>query len=172
MFCDIMVQELRLEPGHVDVGRTLALARLAFQAQVEHLLHRRVGQACQSPGDLRLLLAVPVVPRERAATHWPGRGCCAAHRASPGRTGTCPPVDSCGTHRRRHTAPSPGPGRRPPENRTAVGTSAVDYSAPKRSFPLSGGASTILPGLSTFFGSKARFSSRNAWYSVVRTSSP
>ena len=35
------MQELRLEPGHVDVGRALALARLALQAQVEHLVDMR-----------------------------------------------------------------------------------------------------------------------------------
>src|SRR5205807_6458995 len=33
----MLVQELRLEPGHVHVGRALALTRLALQAQVQRL---------------------------------------------------------------------------------------------------------------------------------------
>ena len=40
----ILVQELGLEPGHVDVGRALALARLALEAEVEHLVQRGVGE--------------------------------------------------------------------------------------------------------------------------------
>ncbi len=41
----VLVQELGLEPGHVDVRGALALAGLAFEAQVEHLADVRVGEA-------------------------------------------------------------------------------------------------------------------------------
>src|SRR5207249_8060744 len=49
----VLVQKLRLEAGYVHVGRTLRLAGLALQTQVEHLVQRRVGQAAQAelPGE-------------------------------------------------------------------------------------------------------------------------
>src|SRR5205823_193302 len=43
----ILVQELGLETGHVHVRRTLALARLALQAEVEYVEQSRIGQAAQ-----------------------------------------------------------------------------------------------------------------------------
>jgi len=37
MLLVILMKELCLEPGHIDIGRALALARLALQAQVRAL---------------------------------------------------------------------------------------------------------------------------------------
>src|ERR1700687_704082 len=48
MLLVILVQKLRLQPGHVDVGGTFALASLAFQTKVEHFLEGGVGKTFQS----------------------------------------------------------------------------------------------------------------------------
>ena len=41
----ILMQELGFEPGHVDVGRALALAGLAFEAKVEHVADARISES-------------------------------------------------------------------------------------------------------------------------------
>ena len=48
MLSIILVQELGLEPGHVDIGRALALAGLAFEAEVEDFVDVRVGESLKS----------------------------------------------------------------------------------------------------------------------------
>ena len=45
MLLKVLVEKLGLEPGHVDVGWALALARLAFQTEVEHLVHVGIGES-------------------------------------------------------------------------------------------------------------------------------
>src|SRR5262249_2683420 len=44
MLAMILMEELGLEPGHVHVGRALALAGLALEAEVERLADVRVGE--------------------------------------------------------------------------------------------------------------------------------
>ena len=77
-FLIVLMQKLGLEAGHVHVGRTFTLARLALQAEIERLVQGGIGQ-CRAGRPGR---------SGPAAARWPGRACCAARRASPGTTGT------------------------------------------------------------------------------------
>jgi hypothetical protein len=43
----ILVQEFRLQPGHVHVRRAFGLARFAFQAEVEDFFHVMVRETRQ-----------------------------------------------------------------------------------------------------------------------------
>ena len=44
----ILMQELGFEPGHVDIGGALALARFAFEAEIEHFADGRIGEILRS----------------------------------------------------------------------------------------------------------------------------
>ena len=48
MLAIVLVQKLGLEPGHIDIGRALALARLAFETEVEHLVHVGIGESLKA----------------------------------------------------------------------------------------------------------------------------
>ena len=48
MLAIIPVQKLGLEPGHIDIGRALALARLAFETEVEHLVYMGIGEPLET----------------------------------------------------------------------------------------------------------------------------
>ena len=64
-------EELALESRHVDADRALALARAAFEAEIEHLVHALVATAS------RRQAARP----SRAAACWRGRASNALLRA-------------------------------------------------------------------------------------------
>ena len=66
----VVVEELGLELGHVDVRRALALARLALEAEVEGLVQGLVRPGRRRAGR----------PTSPAAARWRGRGSCAPRR--------------------------------------------------------------------------------------------
>ena len=69
----VLVEDLGLELGHVDLRRALALARLALEAEVEGLVEGLVAPARRrSPAARR---------SSPAAARWRGRGSCASRRA-------------------------------------------------------------------------------------------
>ena len=112
----ILVQELRLEPGHVHVGGALALARLALEAQVEHLVDAP-GRSGPSRPSWPVMASRSALARPRVLSLLvAGRLVRRAHR---------PRRASCGTRRRRRTARRPR--SRPPsaEKSNVVGTSGV-----------------------------------------------
>ena len=69
----ILVEELRFELGHVYVGGTLGLARLAFEAEVESGVHAGIGEPVRP--------SWPVIASRSALR---GRGCCPSPPAWPG----------------------------------------------------------------------------------------
>ena len=152
----IVRQKLALEARHVHAHRALGLAGAALQAQVEHLVDALIAQ----PG------LAQVCPSSPGAARWRGRASNPLPRASPCRTDTWCRRVSCGTPRRRCTFRPRRRCRRIPNNRKTCSGSASGSPAPKRRFDVSGGESTILPGLKMPCGSKVRLISRNASYSV------
>jgi hypothetical protein len=47
----VVGEELVLELGHVHVGRTLALAGFAFEAEIEDLVNAVIGQGVGCAGE-------------------------------------------------------------------------------------------------------------------------
>ncbi len=115
MLAMVLMQELGFEPGHVDVGGTLALARLAFEAQVEHVVDGGIGESFETE------LAGDREPKQVGTA----RACCPSRRGSPGTKGTSSP------RRFLRQAPTPAhssaAGSRPPsaEKSNVVGTAGV-----------------------------------------------
>ena len=149
----VVGEKLALESRHVDAHGTFGLAGAALEAQIEHLPHPLVAEPrFAEPSRHRQPQHVRTSPRRVRLL--PRRHVRRAHR---------PVAASCGTRRGRCTSRPRRAGRRARNSRRTSPAAAARYAGPYRRLAVSGGASTILPGLKMPCGSKVCLMCRNAW---------